>query len=259
VFACVPGELHLWRLDLRQQDLWQQDLWQRDIAASGEQGGMFWPLLSQDERERAARFRFRKDRNNFVAARGGLRLVLSRYTGVPAAELVFSYGDRGKPALVNGGAVPGLAFNATHSGAYAVYAVGNGCHIGVDVERIRPDVHTDDLAVSNFSAKELGALRALPPGERAGRFFALWTCKEAYVKACGGGLFIPLDSFHVMFGADGGVRLEAADGPWQLRTFSVNEGYPAAVAHDGGAASYRFYELEPASHRRNGYLLSHMR
>jgi 4'-phosphopantetheinyl transferase len=230
---CAPDEIHLWRHDLQRH---------AGAIADEPERATLQSLLSVDERERAARFHFARDRNNYVAARGRLRLILARYTAIPPAELVFSYGARGKPALVHTGMAPGLTFNATHSGTYAVYAVGNGRQIGVDVERVRPEVEIGELAAANFSPKEQRALQALPVEERLERFFALWTCKEAYVKARGEGLFIPLDSFHVVFGADGNVRLQAAEGPWNLRTFNVAEGYPAAVVNEGGAVSCQFYE-----------------
>jgi 4'-phosphopantetheinyl transferase len=231
--TCEPNELHLWRHDLRRYD----------ATVDESEPGALWLSLSGDERARAARFHFARDRNSYVAARGGLRRVLSRYTEIPPADLAFSYGARGKPALVYSGIAPKLAFNVAHSGAYAVYAVGCRRQVGIDVERIRPEVAIEDLAAANFSPKERRALLALSRDERLRRFFALWTCKEAYVKARGEGLFIPLDSFHVVFGRDGSVRLEAEDGPWYLQVFPAAEGYPAAVVTDGSVLSCRFYEL----------------
>ena len=238
--VCAPGELHLWRHALASSPGGSD-------GNDEERGAAPWPLLSTDERERAARFHFARDRNNYVAARGGLRLILSRYTGLAPAELTFSYGAQGKPALVRTGTAPGLAFNLAHSGAYAVYAVGNARRVGIDVERIRPEVCTDELAAATFSPRELGALRALAATERPDRFFTLWTCKEAYVKARGEGLSIPLDSFDVVFGTGGGVRLDAGAGaegePWHLRAFRLSDGYPAALVHDGDRATCRFYDL----------------
>jgi 4'-phosphopantetheinyl transferase len=230
---CAPNELHLWRHDLRRYD----------ATVDETEPGASWLSLSDDERARADRFHFARDRNNYIAARSGLRRLLSRYTAIPPAELAFRYGARGKPALVYSGIAPKLAFNVAHSGAYAVYAVGCGRQVGVDVEKIRPEVAIEDLAAANFSPKERGALLALSVDERLRRFFALWTCKEAYVKARGEGLFIPLDSFHVVFGLDGSVRLQAEDGPWHLHVFTAAEEHPAAVVTDGAVLSWRFYEV----------------
>lgn len=231
--VCAPGECHLWRHDLRRYGSTGNELEDRTL----------WSLLSDDERERAARFHFSRDRNAYVAARSGLRRILSLYTAIAPADLVFTYGIRGKPALAHAGLAPGLSFNLAHSGAYAVYAIGNRRQIGVDVEKKRPDLAIDDLAAANFSPQERSVLQELPAEARLGRFFALWTCKEAYVKARGEGLHIPLDSFHVLFGADGDARLHAPDGRWQLRLFAADEAHPVALVHDGEAARYRCHEL----------------
>lgn len=165
-------------------------------------------LLSEDERDRADRFHFERDRRRFVAARSILRRSLARYLDAEPAELVFAYGEHGKPSL------PGsdLSFNVSHSGRLALFAFASGFEIGVDVELLahaRPD-NDEQVAARFFSAREVEALRAYPESERDRGFLRCWTRKEAFVKAHGDGLSLSLQAFD--------VELAAGAPPALLRT-----------------------------------------
>jgi 4'-phosphopantetheinyl transferase len=150
-------------------------------------------LLSHDERGRAGRFRFERDRARYVVGRGLLRILLERYSGLDATRLRFRYGRHGKPSLVDGGPF----FNVAHSGPVVLYAFSDATEVGVDVELMHLELPGDGVAERFFSRAEVAALRALPEEERSRAFLACWTRKEAVVKACGGGLTLALDSFDV--------------------------------------------------------------
>jgi medium-chain acyl-[acyl-carrier-protein] hydrolase len=192
--------------------------------------------LAPDERERADRFHFDKDRRHFIAGRGALRAVLGRYLGEPPERLRFTYNVYGKPALVGGGNV---RFNLTHSHGLALLAVTRGREVGVDLERVRADLAGEELAERFFSPREVAALRGLPQGQRREAFFRCWTRKEAYIKARGAGLALPLDRFDVTLRPDEPAALLATHdepaeaGRWSLRNLAPGDGYAGALAVEG--------------------------
>ncbi|HEY0170029.1 MAG TPA: 4'-phosphopantetheinyl transferase superfamily protein [Pyrinomonadaceae bacterium] len=224
------GEAHVWRASL-----------EPDAPALRR----LWETLSADERQRADRFHFQRDREHFVAARGGLRGILGRYTGAAPQTLRFSYDGYGKPSLSGGaGAVP-PRFNVSHSGGLALYAVTDGREVGVDIERVREDFAGLDIAERFFSPDEVAALSAVPAGERATAFFDCWTRKEAYIKARGLGLSHPLHLFTVsLTPGRPAALLRTDDDPqeaarWSLVELSPGEGYRAALAIEGEVSSLR--------------------
>lgn len=189
-------------------------------------------LLSDVERARAARFVFERDRIRFVAAHAGLRLVLGALLDVEASAVTFVEDGHGKPRLA--GSPPVLFFNLSHSHDLAAVAVSAGFEVGLDIEMLRPA----DLSgvISFFSDDEQAALARVPPRQRPLCALAAWTRKEAFVKATGLGLTVPLDSFDVSIGPDEPARLlRVADAPqeavnWQLVHLIPAEGYVGTVA-----------------------------
>jgi 4'-phosphopantetheinyl transferase len=145
-------------------------------------------LLSSEERDRAARFRFDRDRIRFIGRRGLLRRLLGRYLGCHPAAVQIGHHRYGKPRLVGALERTGLRFNATHSADVVFFATTRGREVGVDVERIRPLPDANDLAERHFPPAEVRVLRTLPPRERSERFLEYWTRREAYGKATGEGL-----------------------------------------------------------------------
>jgi len=145
----------------------------------------FGGLLTRDEQERAARFRFPHLRSSFVLARGALRILAGGYLNTDPAGIRFQYGPKGKPCLAGAAR---LRFNVSHSGALALFAFTLDVEIGVDVEEIRPMPDLQQIAAGYFSAAEAAELVALPAERREAAFFRCWTRKEAYVKALGEGL-----------------------------------------------------------------------
>jgi len=193
-------------------------------------------LLSADERERAERFYFERDRRRYVRARAALRAVLGGYLDSDPRDLAFSYGGHGKPALA-GRFAGTLTFNVSHSEETALVAVGARGEIGVDIEAVRRLDDRDDLASRMFSAEESSTLRALHEEQRDLAFFTCWTRKEAYVKAVGDGLALPLDGFTVTFlhGQLPRLTVHDADGPskWVVHSLPAVDGYAAALVTDG--------------------------
>jgi 4'-phosphopantetheinyl transferase len=175
-------------------------------------------FLSWEERERATRFRFDRDRNRFVTCRGILRELL----GVKAREN-FVYGAYGKPRLADSE----IRFNVSHSHDVAMIAIARGREVGCDIERIDASFADDKIAERFFSPYEVAALRALPKEDQCAAFFRCWTRKEAYIKACGMGMSLALDSFDVTLG-ERPALLRGAEG-WSLGDVEAPEGYAAAV------------------------------
>ena len=139
-------------------------------------------FLSPDERARAARFHFERDRNRFVVGRGTLRETLGELLEISPTEVRFAYGPQGKPELHH---ETNLRFNLSHSQDLALLAVTKNREVGVDLEFMRPDLDTLEIAPSVFSPEECASLESLPESERLAAFYGYWTRKEAFIKALG--------------------------------------------------------------------------
>lgn len=201
-------------------------------------------LLTDDERDRADRFRTALLHDRFVLARAALRILLARALGVAAHAIRFAYSEAGKPSL-RWPSAP-VSFNASHSHDLALYAIGPAPRrIGVDVERHHWHDELEDVAIRFFSPAECADLRAYDAEGRIAAFYRCWVRKEAYIKAVGMGLQIALDSFQVSL--DASARLIAARDDhapdWRMEALLVAEGFEAAVAYDGAALPV---VLEPA-------------
>jgi len=222
--ALPENEVQLWRLDL-------------EAVAAAE--GRWQQLLSGDERTRARRFLAAQVRRHFVATRGLLRILLAGYLGTEPARLKFHYSVREKPGLAEPYAASGICFNVAHSGGVALLGFGRRREIGVDVEQVRRDLDVDAIARRFFSAEEQKQLTAVSSAERYEAFFRCWTRKEAYLKARGEGLWLPLDQFDVNLeaGADNALLATRPDpseaAQWSLREVAVGPGYLAALCVAG--------------------------
>lgn len=204
-------------------------------------------VLSEDERRRAARYRFPAHRRRFLASRAGLRAILAMYLGRDPRAIELTAGAFGKPRVAD---PPGIEFNLAHSGDVALVAVTRGRPVGVDVERMRRGIPYERLAERFFAPSEAAALRRLPPAVRSAGFFACWTRKEAWLKASGQGLERGLPSalprFSVSVEPDPvTVAVTLSGGPdegrrWSLVDLQVGAGYVGAMAVRGPART-RFY------------------
>jgi 4'-phosphopantetheinyl transferase len=196
-------------------------------------------MLSADEQTRAERFYFPRDQQRFIIARGLLRVILSRYLGMEPGDLRFCYNPHGKPALAPECGRERLRFNLSHSHEHVVYAVTREREIGIDLEHVRVDLADRDIAARYFSPREAAALAALPPELQRLAFFNCWTRKEAYIKASGQGLLIPLHQFDVSLAPGEPAALLSTQwnpqeaGRWSLRALTPGPDYVAALAVEG--------------------------
>lgn len=192
-------------------------------------------LLSGEEQARAARFKVEDPRRRFVAARAFLRETVGRAVGLDPARVELGTAARGKPFLANAPAGTEVSFNLSHSRGLAVLAMTRTRVVGVDLEHLRHDVDVDGLSRRFFAPREREAILALPERERGAAFFACWTRKEAYLKALGDGLGIPLDRFEVSCvpGAPPALLVDHAEpgaaGAWEMRSFNLVPGTAAAL------------------------------
>jgi len=228
-------------LDLQphQADLWRIFLDLPPATIKAMESG-----LSADESQRAARFHSATNRDLYIAAHGCLRDILARYLRLGPGQLTYSVNQYGKPALDG----HDLEFNLSHSGDFALVAMTRGRKIGVDVERIRSDMEHENIASRFFSPGEVSELRALPSSQRVDGFFHCWTRKEAYIKAQGLGLSLPLDSFDVSLTPNEPAVLRATRPDlqetmrWTLLSLDVGVGYTAAMAVEKQDLEIRFWD-----------------
>ena len=201
------------------------------------------PLLSADERVRAGRFRFERDRNRYIAARAALRTLLGLYTDCSADQIEFTYAKNGKPFIKRerGGLRP--YFNISHSGSIALMAFCMSAEIGVDIEIVRDMPDAENIVRRFFAPEEAAQWMALPAELRTKGFFDCWTRKEAFVKALGDGLSMPLDEFQVEFGPGEPptVRFRQQNGrrAWSIFDVTPLSEYSAALAIPGAAWDLR--------------------
>ena len=214
--ALAGADVHVWRVAL--------DPPAEAIAALAH-------TLSDDERDRAARFHFDRDRIAFTVARGALRTLAGRYLAAPPASLAFGYRERGKPYLTAPG---GLRFNVSHSGQRALLCFARDREVGVDIELRRELSDLLALARTAFSPAEYAALCRLPEAAHPDAFFAYWSRKEAFIKATGEGV-AQLAAFDVSLDPGDPARLLRVDGEppgaprWSIQDLPATPGYAAAL------------------------------
>jgi len=193
-------------------------------------------VLEAEERERASRFHFDRDRERYIVARGVLRLLLGTYLGT--SQFALTTNKFGKPFLQPPHDT--LHFNVSHSRDLALFGFTRVNEIGVDVESIRPDFATQEIANRFFAPDEAATLAQLGESERAGAFFNCWTRKEAYIKARGIGLSLGLGTFAVTLKPGEPAALVRVDndagatGRWTMLNLDVGAEYRAAAAFEGG-------------------------
>ena len=195
----LPGDVCVWQVEL-------------------DQAEASLTLLSSEEKARAARFRFDHDRHRYIACRGTLRCLLGEALHLAPAAVPFTYGPQGKPESQ-------VPFSVSHSGPLALIALGGTLPLGVDIEALRTNLDPLLVGRTACSQAELATLAALPEQERLEAFFAVWTHKEAVIKAEGGGLSSPLLLRTVWPTPEPWIAERYA-----LQALSVAAGYAAALA-----------------------------
>jgi 4'-phosphopantetheinyl transferase len=234
------GEIHVWTVTVSD--------WLPHRAALGA-------TLDLAEREKAARFRFEKDRRRFTLCRGLLRAQLGDYLSATPHGIEFHFGDQDKPALPPG-VSSRIEFNLSHSDEAAYFAFAAGKRVGVDIEHMRPRTDVDGLGRQVFTPEERQKLSAAPEQEKQNVFFSMWTQKEAYIKAIGLGLAAPVREITVgegliPRGEETWIGLVQGYGAiWSVLKLPAPDGYKAALAVEGRISSDRLRVrplLPPAS------------
>ena len=217
-------EVHVWRCSL-----------QPSIETVRSLSG----ILSNEEKRRADRFVCEQHRRRYTVAQGVCRVILGRYLDLSPDRLQFSKNRYGKPAL-EGRWAHDLRFNLSFSSEMAVLAVALGREVGIDVEHIRPFPGSDQIVRRYFSNRENEEYFSLHGNARQRAFFTSWVRKEAYIKARGKGLSLPLNAFSVSLHPEGPVTLvhhgdqEYSDSSWCLKDVWPIDGYAAAVVVERG-------------------------
>ncbi len=226
-----PADLVLSRDDVH--------VWRAALDVPAEYLHRLQQSLSIDELSRAERFHFEKDRWHFVVGRGLLRTILARYQDCEPHQLCFRYSEYGKPALAMRSSQGGLCFNLSRSRGVALFAVSREREIGIDLEYMHTNVEVEQIVDRFFSPHEVASFWAVPISMRREAFFNGWVRKEAYIKARGEGLSLPLDQFDVSLAPGAPAALLSTRGEaqdvlrWSLRALDPGPDYKAAVVVEG--------------------------
>jgi 4'-phosphopantetheinyl transferase len=251
VLSATPGS---WQDPTRKPTLGDTDIqvWRAPLNISNATLASFAACLDTDEQARAARFHFDRHRNQFIAARGWLRTITGWYLRTDPATLIFKYSDFGKPSINESVATVPLRFNLAHSGELALYAFTLRREVGIDIEVIDPKFASETIARQFFSPKEVAALLKFPINQRPHAFFDCWTRKEAFLKAQGMGLSLPLDQFEVSLKHDQPALLHTAwdakeAARWSLKNIDAAPGYAAALAVPAGEYHLKHFQVNEES------------
>jgi 4'-phosphopantetheinyl transferase len=234
-------EVHIWHAPL-------------DVPPSTQ--WMLEQTLATDERARAGRYHRPQDRLHFVVGRGVLRTILAQYLRREPSALAFHYNRYGKPALTQepGSNTAPLTFSVSHSRGQALYAVARDRPIGIDLEYVATDVEYEQVAEHLFSPREVAMLHALPTHLHREAVFTCWTRKEAYLKALGIGLSLPLSHFEVSVDPRAPATLlftreQCQDvTSWWMEDLTLGSDYVAALAVQAECVQIRWwnYAFSPA-------------
>lgn len=209
-------------------------------------------ILSADERRRADDIRHPRVREHFVAGRLLARHALSQYANVEQHDWLFEATPDGRPEIASPQTEPPLRFNLSHTDGLVVCVVTDGADCGVDLERLDRQIDMMGIAAHSFDPEEVKTLEDLETGALSRRFFALWTLKEAYLKAVGSGIRLRLDAVRFQVHQNGTIEHwisgadESLNQEWQFALFAPDAAHHLAVAvradeHNG--YGYRCWEV----------------
>ncbi|WP_299119090.1 4'-phosphopantetheinyl transferase superfamily protein [uncultured Winogradskyella sp.] len=225
----TPNTLHIWSLN---------------FVVNDNAFNKYHNLLSDDEKERASRFKFFKDKRCYVVTKGILRLLSGQYLNKDAKAIKFEYEKYGKPKFKH---KTNLNFNVSHSGDLAIIGFIYDHTIGVDIEKIKNDFDTFDIASKFFSKQEINALREIPTQQQHLAFYRCWTRKEAFIKAKGSGLSFPLNEFSVSLDSDLDAEVlwtkwnTGEKHQWKLSSFIPSKDYIAAHIVDSKIENIQYF------------------
>jgi len=214
-------------------------LWWADLDVEVHHTNDYYLIISMDEKNRAARYRFQQHRDNFIITHGLLRVILSQYLNTDPRKLCFIYKEFGKPSLDVSFNDSGLSFNLSHSNGIILYAITCSREIGVDIEYVFDSSCLEEISERFLSPRERKIFCMIPPYRRRQALFEYWTCKEAYIKATGRGHSVPLNQVEVLFlHSNPEIVLASKFRPkgdyiWSLQKIESPQGYIAALAVEG--------------------------
>ena len=232
-------------LDLKDDD--ETHLWRIDLNRKSANAQISFEILSSDERRRAEKYHFEKDKNHFINTRAALRQILSRYLDIAPNQIEFSANQYGKPELNIENLDASLEFNFSSSRKVALCAVTRKRRIGIDIEFINDESASAEIAERFFSPDEISALKDISEPLQAEAFFSVWTRKEAFIKAVGKGLSYPLQNFSVSIRPDEitpslTINDSLENNNYSLFSFSPHPDYAAALAVEGDLPTLRFWQ-----------------
>ncbi len=207
----------------------------------------FETLLNEEEKNKAARFHFRKDRNAFILAHGILRSILANYLDTNPGQIEFQFNEYGKPFL-RGNDI--LNFNISHSKEKLLLAFSTNILLGIDVEFMNTDFANGDIAEKFFSPAEVSMLNKLPGNLKTEGFYNCWTRKEALIKGIGKGLSIPLDSFDVELTPGKTPKIfdlrfdKQEKGKWEIIDLDLFADYKSAIAIKSNTFNIKLFNIE---------------
>lgn len=207
-------------------------IFKSSLLRSEAEIGEFRKILSKDEIEIESKFKFDKLKRRYSAGRGTLRNLLSEYLNLKPDEIIFSYGDKGKPFIKESR----IKFNLAHSNELAVYAFALDNEVGIDLEFKKEMPDAFEISERFFSKDEADVLKQLPPDEVSEGFLNCWTRKESFIKNIGEGLSYPLQDFSVTLkpGLEPEMLWIKKNPPeindWSLINLNVDNNYISALA-----------------------------
>ena len=227
------GSAHIWSLNLLEDNL----------SLSG-----YYNLLSVQEKEKADKFRFDKDRNMYIFSHGVLRILASRYMPVNPSEVSYSFGPFGKPYFHPKSE---LSFNLSHSAEMALIVFTKNIEIGVDIEKISEATDILEIAETVYTKDEINTLKTMPgDSNKLSHFFELWTRKEAYIKGLGYGLSMPVSLTDISVLSEEVTLLSnennelKKEGSWIIRSLESEKHYKAAIASNKGLSKLQHFKWE---------------
>lgn len=217
-------------------------LWRLALDVSSECRARLEKLLSPAEKMRAERFVHDHDRRHSTVTRAVLRILVGQYLGKRPEACLIESKDREKPFVLENGRPSPLRFSLSHSHGHALLGFTLNHEIGVDLEQLRPLPDAGELAKRYFSLAESREIMDLDGEQRMEGFLNCWTRKEAYVKARGRGLEIPLNSFAVRCSPGAPPELRSVDSAnWSMHSFRPFHDFVAAVVVEKKGWELQFY------------------
>lgn len=224
-------------------------IWHQSLLVLPPHIRMLSSFLSQDEQQRASRFRHELSRQQYIVGRGSLRCILSQYSNFKPKQVQFGYSQLGKPFLITDSMPSGIQFNLSHSDQKMLVAVSAGSRVGIDLEYVHKTLEITTLSKRYFSTHEQHLLLASPQNQKINLFLQLWTCKEALLKASGSGLrglehievlALPKSPFDRVWFAHQPLYKN-----FTLRVIPISSDYVAALAIEGhGIDSIKMHSLQ---------------